>query len=243
MKYYLYTLALTLLLASCDSTEPSSVTLTSARGDEVAVSKAESLLSSDGWAASTSSGGCVLSAGVTFVGQSITGTMNADMIDCRDATLGHTISAGGGDDIIVGSAFADTISGGANNDTISGGDGDDILFGGVYTSPAAKFLGKKGGGRGNTKAGSGADTIEGGLGDDTINGGSGDDILRGGPGNDYIYGGNHSDSLFGDTGDDVLRGSHHSDFLDGGEGEDECDGGAGKDKIINCEPPSIAISQ
>lgn len=196
-----------------------------------------------------SDGGCLLSAGVEHVGETITGTSDADTIDCSGASTGHTINAGGGDDIIIGSAFADIISGGGSNDEISGGGGDDILYGGVYDSPAASALGiygrhdpsylvmfgGKGGGGNKPKGGSGSDVIDGGEGNDTINGGSGEDILRGGPGNDYIYGGNHSDQLFGEDGDDILEGSHHGDSLDGGAGTDECDGGAGKDTIINCE--------
>ena len=81
--------------------------------------------------------GCDVSEGVTHAGETITGTKNADIIDCSGSSTGHTISGGGGADIIIGSAFADIISGGASNDTIDGGGGDDILYGGVYDSPAA----------------------------------------------------------------------------------------------------------
>ena len=246
MKYSLFALVLALFLVSCDSTEPNAVsegTLTSPRGDAAVVANAKGLLKSGAQVTSAEGGGCTLN-GVPRNGQTITGTKNADIIDCSGASAGHTINGGGGNDIIIGSAYADTISGGGSNDNINGGGGDDILYGGVYTSPAASSLGKKGGGDDDTKGGggnnpkggSGSDTVDGGPGNDTIVGGSGQDNLHGGDGNDEINGGNHADSLFGDAGNDILEGSHHNDALDGGDGIDDCDGGAGKDTFIRCEP-------
>ena len=53
--------------------------------------------------------GCQLTPGVKHVGDTITGTKKADTIDCRGSSTGHTISGGGGDDIIYGSNYIDII--------------------------------------------------------------------------------------------------------------------------------------
>ena len=71
------------------------------------------------------------------------------------------IQAGSGDNLLVGSYFADTIHANGGNDTIYAGDGDDHLFGGI-----------------------GNDAIYGGWGNDEIVGGEGTDYLFGEGGND-----------------------------------------------------------
>ncbi len=70
------------------------------------------------------------------------------------STLGSYINAGGGDDVVTGSANADFLVGGAGNDTLNGGAGSDSLLGGA-----------------------GNDIINGGAGIDTLlDGGEGSDI-------------------------------------------------------------------
>ncbi len=192
--------------------------------------------------------GCTLN-GVTQVGVTITGTKNADMIDCSGSSTGHTINGGGGNDIIIGSAFADIISGGASNDIINGGGGDDILCGGVCDSPAASLgvydspavsplvrfaapgsvmfmrAGVEGLGP-QFHTGHEGDCLKHNKNDPGCDGGGGNDT-KGGSGNDLLY---------GDDGNDILNGSHHNDTLDGGAGTDDCDGGAGKDTAdASCE--------
>ncbi len=195
--------------------------------------------------------GCILSEGVTQVGVTITGTKNADIIDCSGAsTGGYTISGGGGNDIIIGSAFADIISGGASNDNINGGGGDDILCGGVCDSPAASLgvydspavsplvrfaapgsvMFVRGGVEGlgpqfhaahpPCEAHNKNDPGCDSGGGNDTKGGSGNDIIDGGEGNDTIIGGSGDDILHGGPGNDILNGGNHSDMLYGDEGDD-----------------------
>ena len=55
----------------------------------------------------------------------------ADNLSYKTASEAVTVFAGGGDDVIIGSAFADRINGGLGNDLLSGGAGADILNGGA----------------------------------------------------------------------------------------------------------------
>jgi Ca2+-binding RTX toxin-like protein len=110
-----------------------------------------------------------------------------------------------GDDVIVGTAGADTIHalrgddvvcalGG--NDTVYGDEGDDYLF-----------------------AHEGSDTVSGGPGKDFINGGEGSDaLLSGGPDGDVIYGEGGNDLIWGDS---LIEGpTDGDDIVHGGEGQD-----------------------
>jgi hypothetical protein len=95
-----------------------------------------------------------------FSGFSITrnlGTINTadatggtDYVNVSTATAGVTINGGGGKQIIIGSAFNDTIDGKSGNDNIDGGAGDDLITGGT-----------------------GNDTLTGSAGNDTFRFGSG----------------------------------------------------------------------
>lgn len=114
------------------------------------------------------------------------------------------INGTNGDDILLGTALADTIKGFAGNDTIFGGAGNDWIEGGT-----------------------GNDILFGEDDDDTLLGGTGNDILRGGTGNDNLQGGSQSDTLYGEDGDDVMDGGSDVDTLWGGDGNDTMYGGSG----------------
>ncbi len=136
-------------------------------------------------------------------------------------------------DILRGLAGNDTLSGLDGNDQLEGGDGNDILHGGNGDDT---LLGQ-----------AGNDTLNGGAGNDSLDGGDGDDLLSGGVGNDSLAGGlgnegtrvAGSDSwrgfssagLLGGDGDDVLNGGDGDDFLDGGLGNDQLIGGLGFDGV------------
>ena len=133
----------------------------------------------------------------------------------------ENIIAGNYDDLIKGSASANTISGELGNDTISGGNGDDMLYGGdgkdkLNGDNNNDFLFGESGD--DVLSGdNGADTIDGGQGADRILGGSGNDVLTGGDGNDSIDGGADADIVYGSLGgggDDVLNGGAGIDTLD-----------------------------
>ena len=101
-----------------------------------------------------------------------------DFIDLSRFGKGF-VSAGPGNDQVIGSAGLDRIFGGPGNDTLEGRGGTDRLSGG-----------------------DGHDTLNGGGGDDKIFGNLGRDTIDGGPGNDIIKGGAWIDSVDGGDGDD-----------------------------------------
>lgn len=74
-------------------------------------------------------------------------------------------------ELLIGSAFGDTLTGSALDDTIEGRTGNDTIFGGA-----------------------GIDVLRGGDGNDTLEGQAGDDVLDGGAGSDILIGGNDSDT-------------------------------------------------
>jgi Ca2+-binding RTX toxin-like protein len=164
-------------------------------------------------------------------------------------------------EVLIGSAFDDTITGfatvqgGAGNDTISGTTGNDSLQGGT-----------------------GNDTLDGGAGNDTLDGGADNDTILGGAGNDSNVGGAGTDTVtyaasgaavnadigggtvgdaagdtyssievligsgFDDTitgfanaqggaGNDTITGTSSADSLQGGTGNDTLVGGLGNDTI------------
>lgn len=96
-----------------------------------------------------------------------------DLVDLSDA-FDAEIHGGSGDDILIGSPFADTIFGGDGNDTIIGGDGNDYLDGGR--------------GQDSIRGDGGSDNIFGGDDSDEIiwNDGDGSDTVEGGQGNDLL---------------------------------------------------------
>nr|WP_233171092.1 calcium-binding protein [Herbaspirillum sp. ASV7] len=118
--------------------------------------------------------------------------------------------AGGGNDLMGGSARNDTLWGGTGNDVLWGYEGNDTLYGEEDNDELI-------GGAGNDllDGGIGNDMLFGETGSDTLIGGAGNDELQGGDGNDALYGGAGNDKLFGQTGDDILHGGDGNDVLVG----------------------------
>lgn len=106
------------------------------------------------------------------------GTWNSDKIDKHTHTStknkGLTITGGKGNDVIIGTDFADTIKGGDDNDILTGGAGNDKLYGGAGDDIIYGGLGNDlfyGEGGKNTfvfAKGNGVDTIYSGKGEDTL---------------------------------------------------------------------------
>ncbi|MBK8816867.1 MAG: calcium-binding protein [Methylococcaceae bacterium] len=113
-----------------------------------------------------------------------------------------------GNDVLYGSATADTLDGLAGNDTLWGRNGNDVLIGGDGTD---YLYGEDG-----------DDSLDGGLGTDNLYGLNGNDTLTGGDGIDTLSGGNDNDILDGGAGNDSLTGGAGSDtYLFGrGSGQD-----------------------
>ena len=131
-----------------------------------------------------------------------------------------------GDDLIVGTANADTIDLLGGNDTYLGLGGNDNILGGNGNDDL-----RAGDGNDQVSAGAGSDTVSGEAGNDSLNGNGGADFLDGGTGNDTIHGGLDGDVLFGGDGDDFLFGDAGDDWIDGGAGNDQIDGGGGIDTV------------
>jgi len=116
--------------------------------------------------------------------------------------------------LLLGTAQADTIRGTADADLIEGYAGDDVLHGH-----------------------DGDDKIFGGDGNDALNGETGNDELNGGAGNDHLYGGAGDDVVYGAAGDDVIEDFDGNNQLFGEDGNDQIigtgllDGGAGDDQL------------
>ncbi|HEV2531510.1 NF038122 family metalloprotease [Phenylobacterium sp.] len=121
---------------------------------------------------------------------------------------GSTITAGAGDDTVVGRDSQNYLRGEDGNDSIQGGAAFDDINGNV-----------------------GNDTIHGGEGDDWVVGGKNDDVLFGDDGNDIVYGNLGNDTCVGGWGNDLIRGGQGDDSLSGGEGDDWLSGDRGNDTI------------
>jgi Ca2+-binding RTX toxin-like protein len=124
----------------------------------------------------------------------------------------------GGDDVVLGSIWADTIHAGGGNDEVHGDRGDDEIHGN--------------GGYDLIYGDRGDDTIHGGDGNDTIYGGSGIDFLFGNDGNDHVYGEGGTDVIYGGRGGDDLHGGDDDDQIYGDDGGDDIEGGRGADLLI-----------
>jgi Ca2+-binding RTX toxin-like protein len=131
----------------------------------------------------------------------------ARMIDPRESAL--NFGGTGGNDIVFGTRFAETMLGLAGNDILDGGAGSDRIDGGT-----------------------GADTLQGAEGNDTLFGNADNDQLFGWTGADLLWGGTGNDTLFGEQDNDVLLGEAGNDLLWGGDGIDTLYGWEGADTLL-----------
>ena len=164
-------------------------------------------------------------------GFTISGTDKPNVIT---STVGCTIDAGGGDDLITANARGLILDGGTGNDTLKNVDGSDAVFTigqAVYDSSGnltqqishiEEFIGGSGNERVTADPKSSTSiTLIGGNGNDTLIGGAGNDFLYGGNGNDSLVGGGGNNQLRGEAGNDSLTAGHGSDFFSGGTGFDQ----------------------
>jgi Ca2+-binding RTX toxin-like protein len=174
---------------------------------------------------------------------------------------GDFLSAGDGDDRLVGGAENDALLGGAGDDVLVGSAGDDSLWGDLahgadslawsVTRLVIEPSAEQGAQRtfdvlfSNVLVApipqGGADAIYGGAGADWSFGGGGDDFIDAGSGNDVSFGQGGADILVGGSGDDTLSGDdpgtafgteEGGDYLDGGAGDDELFGNGGEDVLV-----------
>lgn len=109
------------------------------------------------------------------------------IIDLTGNVNDVAVTAGDGDNVIIGGAGDDTITVGDGDNYVDGGTGDNIITAGDGDN---KVVG-----------GTGIETITTGAGDDTINTGDGADVIDAGDGANKITGGKGGDTMTG--GDDV----------------------------------------
>lgn len=145
------------------------------------------------------------------------------------ATTGgiDSITAGDGDNLILGGLAGDTISAGVGNDLVIGDNGEaNYDAAGVITAVTTTQISLGG--------------------DDTINAGGGDNIILGGFGGDALSTGDGDDVILGDNGNlayvagllsqaqtiDVSATTGGDDVIDAGNGRNVVLGGVGNDSIV-----------
>ena len=134
------------------------------------------------------------------------------------------IETHGGDDVVSGSIWADTIYAGGGNDEVHGDRGNDTIYGEdgndtIYGGRGGDVI-SGGDGHDWIEGGDGVDEIDGGWGYDFLFGDDGIDTIHGNGGFDHLYGGDGGDKLFGGDGDDWIYGDNGNDTIEGGDGED-----------------------
>lgn len=195
------------------------------------------------------------------------GTQFADTFIGNDAnnfiygSLGDTVNAGGGDDIVYIDGATAYLDGGAGDDylgfvsdwygtLVADGDGDglaDVVYAshGIYVELQSNMIWDDGYGNAaevynfeNVDGSELDDTIIGDANTNVLSGWGGNDIVYGMGGDDYLFGGEGDDQLRGDggsasgaTGNDQLFGEEGDDYLNGGRGVDYYDGGDGVDRV------------
>ena len=174
-------------------------------------------------------------------GESIDSTFTYTVSDGHGETATASVTVevmghAGNDDVVRGTAGADTLFGRRGDDRVYGRDGDDEITGnfGFDIIHGGRGDDQIYGHRGNDRmyGASGDDVMLGGRGHDRMDGGRGADTLRGVQGSDVIHGRDGADRLRGGDGDDVLKGGRGRDELIGGEGKDALTGGGGRDVFV-----------
>jgi uncharacterized secreted protein with C-terminal beta-propeller domain len=133
----------------------------------------------------------------------------ADDITLNWRSLGISVDAGGGDDLVTARALRLWAAGGSGNDSLYGTHSDDVLIGGDGND---LLYGNSG--RDRLEGNDGVDTLIGGGDRDSLIGGMGNDRLEGGEERDWIDGSAGRDSLYGGQERDTLIGGKHGDLLE-----------------------------
>ncbi|HTU12232.1 MAG TPA: Ig-like domain-containing protein [Allosphingosinicella sp.] len=154
------------------------------------------------------------------------------------ATVSISLTGLDTDDVLRGTAGADTLAGGGGNDQylvenvadivieLAGGGNDRVLAGVSYALASAAWVETlstdfNAGTAAINLTGNGlANTIFGNAGANLLVGGAGNDILDGKEGHDILSGGLDNDTLYGRDGNDTLYGGVGANYLAGGAGDD-----------------------
>ena len=133
----------------------------------------------------------------------------------------ENVSGGLGDDVIRGSAVANTLQGGPGDDLLDGGAGPDLISGGIgidtvdYSARTLAVSVDLDGVPDDGEAGEGDNVV---TDVEDIIGGSGPDILRGGGGANHIIGGAGADDIDGLAGPDTIEAGAGADTIQAKDG-------------------------
>lgn len=119
---------------------------------------------------------------------SVAGGIGTDTISGIETVIGSI-----GNNLLTGSALADSLNGNGGNDTLSGLAGNDTLSGGA--------------GNDTLNGGTNNDSLDGGASNDTLNGAAASDTLTGGAGTDYFVLANAASATNIDTITDFVSGT------------------------------------
>jgi len=122
---------------------------------------------------------------------------------------GSTLDGAGGNDLLLGQGWGNTINALAGNDVIQGGQGNAHIDGG-----------------------DGQDIITAGGWNNWISGGSGNDVIDAGQGNAWVDGGSGHDHIIADGWNNVIFGGSGNDTIDAGQGSATVDAGRGDNVVI-----------
>jgi len=155
-----------------------------------------------------------------------------------------SITAGTGDNFVVGGFGSDVLASGDDDDVIFGDNGEALFVNGLFDLARGTDTTAATGGPDDIASGAGNDIVIAGIGGDTVNTGAGDDIILADIGVvdmsatdsdpttvDLVYttepslGGD--DTVMGDDGDDIIIGGTGEDILHGDAGSDAITGDGG----------------
>lgn len=168
---------------------------------------------------------------------------NIDLVESLSTTSGggvDHITAGSGDDIVIGGRFGDILEPGDGNNIVAGDSarirGNDVpISGQLLTLGLLETIQHDDGGVDEITTGSGNDIVLGGNAGDIITLGAGDDIALGDNGSlSYAFVNiiATTDTTTTTGGDDLIYGNDGDDVLAGGVGDDTIDGNNDRDLIF-----------
>ncbi|WP_343742762.1 beta strand repeat-containing protein [Herbaspirillum huttiense] len=150
----------------------------------------------------------------------------------------NAVSAGNGNNVVITGAGNDLIHVGDGNNSIQSGDGNDLIVAGNGNN--AILLG---GGPKTVVVGAGANTVIGGNGNNIIMAGEGNNVLYAGSGNSVVFAEDGNNTLVGGIGhNELIAGNGNNSFTDGGGIADMTAGTGSNTFVVNNTRDSITVA-
>jgi Ca2+-binding RTX toxin-like protein len=150
----------------------------------------------------------------------------------------NAVSAGNGNNVVITGAGNDLIHVGDGNNSIQSGDGNDLIVAGNGNN--AILLG---GGPKTVVVGAGANTVIGGNGNNIIMAGEGNNVLYAGSGNSVVFAEDGNNTLVGGIGhNELIAGNGNNSFTDGGGIADMTAGTGSNTFVVNNTQDSITVA-